>query len=215
MDFRDDSACDSVMSNATMVFAFIVAAWEYARAISLVVYMVLIGLEAAGDMWNIFIYIEVGMCLFAGFLYTTMGAPGEGVLPVTHMFTLTPFVVMMAFVGLFALRYLIASTTCPMCPTYVETGLPNCLANPYAPNATLNWRSFDTYNRETIIENTLAKNPTSDIRDRKILNNIERCWTIGCSECTDTYEWRHLLTLGTLTDVLVNAALGLVLANIR
>ena len=215
MDFRDESVCDRVVSNSTMVFAFIVAAWEYARAISLVVYILLIGLEAAGDMWNIFIYIEVGMCLFAGFLYTTMGAPGEGVLPVTHMFTLTPFVVMLAFVGLFALRYFIADATCPLCPTYVETGLPNCRANPYAVNANLDWTKFDTYNRETIIENTLAANPTSDIRDRKILNTIERCWTIGCSECTDTYEWRHLLTLGTLIDVLVNAVLGIVLTNIR
>lgn len=215
MYFRDRSTCDRVISSAAMVFIFVVAAWEYARAISLVVYMAMVRLRAAGDTWNVFIYIEVGLCLVAGILYTVMGGPGEGVLPVTHLFTITPFVIACSFAGLFALRYFLADTTCPLCPTYVESGLPNCHANPYAVGATLDWTTFDTYNRETIIENTLAANPTSDIRDRKILNNIERCWTIGCSECTDTYEWRHLLTVGTVVDIAVNAVLVAVLTLIR
>lgn len=210
-----ESAFDRGVATATEVTAFVIAAWEYARAISLVVYMFLVGLQALGDMWNVFIYLEVGLCLFAGFLYTTMGAPGEGVLPVTHMFTLTPFVAMLTFAGLFALRYFLADTTCPQCPTYVTTGMPNCHDNPYAVGATLDWTTFDTYDRDTIVNNTLATNPNSDIRDRKILNHIERCWTIGCSECTDTYEWRYLLTLGTLVDVAVNAIFGIVLTNIR
>ena len=215
MDFREDNVFDRVVTNATMVCALVVAAWEYARAISLIVYMILVGIDAFGDIWNVFIYIEVLLCLFAGFLYTTMGVPGEGLLPVTHMFTITPFLAMLTFYGLFALRYFLADTTCPQCPTYVETGTPNCHANPYAIGATLDWTTFETYNRDVIISNTLAVNPASNIRDVKILKDIERCWSIGCSECTDTYEWRHLLTIGTLVDAFVNAVLGIVLANIR
>ena len=42
MTFRDDSAFDHVLSGTTMVVALFVASWEYARAISLVVYMFLI-----------------------------------------------------------------------------------------------------------------------------------------------------------------------------
>ena len=215
MTFRDDSAFDHVLSGTTMVVALFVASWEYARAISLVVYMFLIELKALGDTWNILIYLETGLCLFAGILYTAVGVPGDGLLPVPPMFTATPFFALLSFGGLFALRYLMAKTTCPACPTYVESGLPSCTTNPYAVGATLNWRSFDTYNRDYIINNTLAANPTSDIRERKILNSIERCWTIGCSECTDTYEWRYLLTIGTVVDIAVNAVLFMLLANIR
>ena len=210
-----ESRFDRAALCAGMVVAFVIAAWEYARAISLVVYMFMVELKALGDMWNIFIYLEVGICLFAGVLYTIMGSPDEGVLQVSGLFSWTPFVIMLTSLSIWTLRYSLADTTCPECPTYVTSGVPNCHKNPYAVGATLDWTSFDTYDRDLIINNTLEYNPSSDIRDQKILDNIERCWTIGCSECTNTYEWRPLLTLGTWIDIGVNFAFGIFLVGLR
>lgn len=184
------------------------ASLEFARGAWLVVFMMLVQLRALLDPWNLALYVELLLCLAAGALYTTMAVTKDVPSPCTGI----SFLVALAFGLLLMLRVSFIESTCDKCPPYEDP----CYLNPYAVGSELDWTNFDTYDRDLIVNVTLTFNPSSDVEEEGILDNIQSCWTMGCTPCTGkTHDWRIAILVGNAVDVALNVMFGFLLICIN
>lgn len=201
-------------------WAFTLIGLSTARIISLVMYTISLGFywEADPDVLNIFecviLFGTIAYCSMLGFNPNKNYETLREKLPI-DLFQWTPLLFGLCSMGIAALRYHQTTRTCPSCPTYVSSGEPDCATNPYAPTSTVDWTDFDTYDADTLLEQTLANNPQTTLGEDPILDVLPQCWYQGCSNCHPRYGWQNWLLIGSVFDFLCTTTFGFAIILIK
>ena len=201
-------------------WAFTLVGISTVRVASLVVYAIIFGfyLDALPDRLNLFegvlLLSSIAYCSMVGFNPSSPYDTLRDKMPV-ELFMWTPLIMGLCSLGIAALRYHQTSSICPSCPTYVASGKPDCVTNPYAPTSTMDWTNFDSYDPNTLLQSTVMNNPQSNLEGDPILDSLPQCWYLGCSDCHPRYGWHNWLLIGTIFDCLCSTTFGFALVLIK
>ncbi len=170
--------------------------------------------EGEPDLINLFeciiLLCVIGYGTMVGFNPENKYASLRDKLP-GRLFIVTPIIFGLCSLSIVALRSFQYNNRCHTCPTYVTSGEPDCVTNPYAPTSTIDWTDYESYTSDTLLEKTLANNPESNLPGDPILESLPQCWYIGCSECHPRYEWRVWLLAGSIFDFMYRMTFGIIL----
>jgi hypothetical protein len=201
----------SCLRASTAVLALFWAAVEIVRLGVLVVYAVYFTIDL-DVYWNRNILLEILLSACAVAYYLTVGIPVQGdAWQMPHGFAYLATALGLTLLGLFAVRANEIRTTCSLCPSSLAG---DCTSNPFSAGDTLDWTKRATYDRDVVLNATLASNPSSRLAHDPVLDLLPDCWAIGCTDCHDTYVWRFPTMLLTFVDGAVNTAFGFALVCI-
>jgi len=210
---------EQVTSVAVDVWSFTLVGVASVRLISLLVYTIAFGfyLDALPDRLTVMEAIlhvaVIAYCCALGDptrTHNTLRAklPGE-------LFSFTPIIFGICALGIGSLRVHQITSTCKSCPTYTSSGPADCETNPYAPTSTVDWTKLETYDWETLLQDTLTNNPQTTLVDDPILDFLEQCWFMGCSDCHPRHGWQTWLHLGSFFDFLAYTSFGFAIVLIK